>query len=138
MLDLDHFKPINDRLGHAAGDLALKSFAAFISANSRTTDVTARLGGAEFVVLAPYADAAQAQAFAAKLVERLAKEIVQYNGERLPLQTSIGIALYGEHAQTPDALMQCADRALYDAKQAGRGCFRLYRESTPPIRARKA
>lgn len=129
LLDLDYFKAINDRLGHAAGDAALKAFAAALKAIVRQSDVLARLGGDEFAVLAPYAAADQARAFAAKLLQRLSEQPLSLSGESIRLSASIGIALYSDQFQSAEALLRGADQALYQAKQAGRGCYRLYGEA---------
>lgn len=124
LLDIDYFKPINDRLGHAAGDAALVEFTDALRGMIRETDLLARLGGDEFAVLAPFALAGQAEALAAKLLQQLAAHPFSHNGELIPLSASIGIALYDEHTVSFAALLADADQALYQAKQAGRGCYR--------------
>lgn len=136
ILDLDHFKPINDRLGHAAGDAALVAFAELLRAASRQTDVLARLGGDEFVILAPYAQAEQAQAFAEKLLQQLKTHPLIFNAETIHLSASIGIALYNKQTADPVLLLANADQALYQAKQSGRGCYRLHAPE-PKKRSRK-
>lgn len=135
MLDLDHFKLINDSLGHTAGDAALVAFAEILRGAIRETDVLARLGGDEFGILVPHADAAQAEALAAKLLQRLAGQPLTYRGQTVRLGASIGIALYPAHGATPAALFASADRALYQAKQAGRGRYRTHSPDTAPVAA---
>jgi diguanylate cyclase (GGDEF)-like protein/PAS domain S-box-containing protein len=124
LLDIDYFKPINDRLGHAAGDAALVAFTGALRGTIRETDVLARLGGDEFAVLAPFTLAGQAEALAAKLLQQLAAHPLSHNGELIRLSASIGIAPYDKHTDSLAVLLAEADQALYQAKQAGRGCYR--------------
>lgn len=125
MLDLDHFKQINDTLGHAAGDSALVGFSKILSESVRETDSLARLGGDEFAILAPFADAQQALSFAAKILERLRLSPVLHQGNAMQLSSSIGIAIYSQGNADIAALLASADQALYSAKAAGRNCCRL-------------
>lgn len=134
LLDLDHFKSINDRLGHAAGDAALVAFAGILRRTVRQTDLLARLGGDEFAVLAPHAQSGQAEAFAAKLLQRLVAHPLHHNGESIRLNASIGIAFYDQHTTALAALLAAADQALYQAKQAGRGCYRVHAHAAAPQR----
>ena len=125
-LDLDHFKQINDRLGHAAGDTVLVAFAEVLRSVVRQTDVVARLGGDEFAIVAPYTQSEQAQAFAIKLLQQLAAHPVDYNDASIPLHASIGIAFYDQRTTATAVLLASADQALYyRAKEAGRGCYRV-------------
>jgi diguanylate cyclase (GGDEF)-like protein/PAS domain S-box-containing protein len=127
LLDLDYLKRINDRLGHAAGDEAIKSFAAVIGGSIRQTDLLARIGGDEFAIFLPQANAVDAASLAGKLLVQLAKCPAEFNGEQIPLSASIGIAISSEQADTPERLLKRADVALYQAKQAGRACYRRER-----------
>ncbi len=121
MIDVDHFKRINDRLGHEAGDVVLRELASVIRAAARASDVVCRYGGEEFVVLMPEAFVADAARKAEELraaVERLALES---QGRAVgPLTISAGVSGFPWHAQDTDALLRCADEALYCAKQQGR------------------
>lgn len=125
MLDLDRFKPINDTLGHAMGDQLLRRVAGRLSAALREGDLLARLGGDEFAVLASVADAAEAEALADRLIE-IARRPYVIDGHVLEIGASAGIALAPADGRTPDALAQSADIALYAAKEAGRGTWRLF------------
>ncbi|MGQ4661111.1 diguanylate cyclase domain-containing protein [Lysobacter sp. F6437] len=122
-LDIDHFKQINDRNGHAAGDVVLRAFARRLCDNVRDTDLVARLGGDEFVILLEDAAADTAEAVARKLVDCMGQPI-DVGATSLTIGTSIGIA----HARQPtDAatLMAEADAALYAAKAAGRNRYEV-------------
>jgi diguanylate cyclase (GGDEF)-like protein/PAS domain S-box-containing protein len=115
-LDLDGFKSLNDRLGHAAGDHALKEVAKKLMTTLRDTDTAARFGGDEFALLLPDCDE-QACASVAKKIVEIMQEPIAYNGESIRLGVSIGIALYPRHADDCDALLRYADASMYHAKQ---------------------
>jgi diguanylate cyclase (GGDEF)-like protein/PAS domain S-box-containing protein len=119
-IDLDGFKTINDRAGHAVGDLALKEVARRLRASARLHDVPARLGGDEFVLLQNELEhAADARILGNRIVERLAEPYV-LEGETHALGASIGIAIYPRDGASARALLQSADTALYRAKAAGK------------------
>ena len=119
-LDLDGFKAINDTHGHACGDEILKLVAGRLVGSSRKEDTVARVGGDEFViVLGEVGSLADAQEPASKLIE-VVSEPYQVGALTLKLSTSIGIALYPDHADNVQALIEKADRALYDAKRGGK------------------
>ncbi|WP_423604553.1 diguanylate cyclase [Sphingomonas sp. MS122] len=119
MLDLDHFKRVNDRLGHAAGDAALLSFADVMRANLRGEDVIARMGGEEFAILFPTLSASAALAACERL--RHALEITDVATAAGSFRVTVSIGLAPMHADVPaDELMRRADAALYRAKAAGR------------------
>jgi diguanylate cyclase (GGDEF)-like protein len=121
MIDVDHFKRINDRLGHEGGDVVLRELASVIRGAARASDIVCRYGGEEFVLLMPEAAVADAARKAEELraaVERLA---LQSQGRAVgPLTISAGVTGFPWHAQDTDALLRCADEALYAAKRLGR------------------
>lgn len=124
-LDIDHFKHINDTFGHAVGDTVLCEFAQRLAESVRATDFAARLGGDEFVVLIEDSEGSDAaETVARKLISRM-RECIGANGQQLAVTTSIGIAFCRYATAGPDALMQIADTALYEAKAAGRNTYRI-------------
>jgi diguanylate cyclase (GGDEF)-like protein len=114
--DLDHFKQINDRLGHAAGDRALCEFAGLLVREQRSGDTLARVGGEEFAVVLFGAGPDDAVAFA----ERIGAELAVLPGLVAPLSASAGVATLGDGEHAAETLLVEADRALYGAKSAGR------------------
>ncbi|MDP2833273.1 MAG: EAL domain-containing protein [Pseudomonadota bacterium] len=125
--DLDEFKAINDHFGHTAGDALLIRVAGEVSGLIRKNEMLFRLGGDEFAVLLPYAEEAQAQALAERIVRAIAAIPFRFDGRTLHISSSLGIALYPRHAADQDQLVACADAAMYQAKQAGKNAWRLYR-----------
>jgi len=125
-LDLDHFKPVNDALGHAAGDELLIAVAERLRAAVRKTDAVARLGGDEFAVLLTDVDhPAMAGALAEKLVDRIGQPYM-LSGQRIQVGASIGISVYPRDGATIDALLSHADAAMYAAKARGRRQYRFF------------
>jgi diguanylate cyclase (GGDEF)-like protein len=121
MLDIDHFKQINDGYGHVAGDRALRAVAEQCRGSLRKVDILARYGGDEFVILLPETNSAKAQQMAERLRQRVAEMPVDTDSGRLSITVSLGIAsLKGKETLTPEELVDCADEALYAAKQGGR------------------
>lgn len=120
MIDVDHFKSVNDRFGHATGDQALRLIADSLRINTRMFDSVARYGGEEFVVVMPGTGPQEADAAAEWL--RLAVESIEFIavcGTRTPLTISIGIASARIQTIAPDTLLTAADAALYEAKRKG-------------------
>jgi diguanylate cyclase (GGDEF)-like protein len=125
LIDLDHFKEINDTLGHAVGDEVLIAVAHRILASVRAYDLVARLGGDEFAVLARSIDGPhEAESLAQRIGEGL-RQTFKAGGVRVDVHCSIGIALSPEHSDSVEGLLRCADVALYSAK-ATRGTYALY------------
>lgn len=125
-IDLDHFKPINDLMGHDAGDLLLKEVAARLTASVRAEDTVARQGGDEFIVLlSKIVNAQDAEAVAGKILARLT-EPFQIKGKELQIGGSLGIALFPSDGEDADTLMKNSDTAMYYAKQNGRNNYQLY------------
>ncbi|WP_235935493.1 bifunctional diguanylate cyclase/phosphodiesterase [Devosia aurantiaca] len=125
-IDLDHFKHINDTLGHAAGDLVLQQVTSRLRQCVNATDTVARLGGDEFTVI-QYGSfqPLDASVLGRRIIEKLSEPYL-LDDKELFLGASIGIALVGEDGDTPTALLKNADIALYRAKQAGRGTARRF------------
>ena len=127
LIDLDHFKQINDTLGHDAGDAVLRAVSAGLNAAVREADRTARLGGDEFAVLLPdTSDPEAAEAVCCRIIEGLARALPQMQPSLAMPSCSIGAACYPRDAQDVDALYKAADLALYEAKHAGRARWQLY------------
>lgn len=121
LLDLDGFKSVNDTFGHAVGDKLLVDVAGSLTAQVRASDVVARIGGDEFVVLLREVDAvSDAERVADKLVAAISRPR-HLDGITIQTGCSLGIAMYPEDAQESEALMRCADLAMYHAKAKGRG-----------------
>jgi diguanylate cyclase (GGDEF)-like protein len=125
-IDIDHFKNVNDDLGHPGGDALLRSIGARLRTGVRQPDFVGRLGGDEFAVVQMHVTSmAQATAFAKRILRSI-KETHQYMGQRIDIGASIGIAMAPAHGRTADDLLKAADLALYHAKASGRGTFELF------------
>ena len=120
ILDLDHFKQINDTYGHQAGDQALVVLAETLRADIRHEDVLCRYGGEEFIILMPHMPLATAAERAEAWRQKIADIRVPFGKFELTFTTSAGVAAYPDHGKTPDELSQSADLALYLAKNGGR------------------
>jgi diguanylate cyclase (GGDEF)-like protein len=132
MLDLDHFKPINDEHGHVAGDHALKLFAAAMISCVRNEDVFARYGGEEFAIISRAIPTESARVFAERLRRATEKLAVEFEGRHIPLTVSIGVATYPDARPTSAIdLLAAADRALYWAKDGGRNRIAVYSPDAP-------
>jgi diguanylate cyclase (GGDEF)-like protein/PAS domain S-box-containing protein len=133
-IDLDHFKDINDTLGHSVGDAVLVQLAKRLQQALRDQDVVSRLGGDEFIVMLPDTDARGITLVVQKLLDVVAQpyQIEEYD---LNLTASIGIAMYPEDGDQLESLSRSADTAMYRAKQDGRNCFRFF---TSEMQARSA
>ncbi|HEX7088591.1 MAG TPA: GGDEF domain-containing protein [Longimicrobiales bacterium] len=123
LFDLDRFKEYNDRFGHAAGDRALCVLAAILRRNTRRMDLSARIGGEEFVSILSSAELAGARVFA----ERIREELARVELPTGPVRVSVGMAAYDPSMAGPDELLAVADEALYRAKQEGRDRIRVGR-----------
>jgi diguanylate cyclase (GGDEF)-like protein len=140
-LDLDRFKDINDAHGHPAGDAVLADFARRIRSAIREVDLAFRQGGEEFVVLLPETDARGAAVLAERLGTEVRGEPVTIpgrgagTGPSIQITVSIGIAVYPDHALTPQALLDAGDDALYAAKAAGRDTYRVATVAPEPVAA---
>lgn len=133
ILDLDDFKAINDRLGHLAGNGALKHVAGLLRKFARETDVVGRYGGDEFMILLPETPKHIAEGVAKDIRVLISTTPLHWPGQApLPLTISVGMASFPRDARTADSLMDEADAAMYSAKRAGRNqvCFSKPRTST--------
>ena len=113
MLDIDHFKQINDTYGHQTGDAVLRAVGRRLGETVRVGDVVARYGGEEFAIVMPNADTEDAVV----LADRILRAVEQID---IPVTVSIGVATYIRHATDGSSLVEAADRALYESKRAGR------------------
>jgi diguanylate cyclase (GGDEF)-like protein len=121
-LDLDHFKPINDELGHAAGDAALMTFTNLVRNELAPDAVFARLGGDEFAVFFPRTPLEHAVRVVESIHDRLTHTPFRFNGATRNFSASWGLAC-ATSSETPESLKKRADEALYEAKRQGRGRF---------------
>ena len=117
ILDIDHFKTINDTYGHQSGDAALIQVAEILKQCARETDIVGRWGGEEFLIILPETPAAKAYAFAEKLRHLISSCALPTVGH---LTASIGVAHFNPETDTPTNLLERADKALYEAKHSGR------------------
>ena len=124
VIDLDNFKEVNDAFGHMAGDDLLKGVAGAVKHRIRQTDLLARIGGDEFGVLLPQADADQAQTAADGIVKALGRHVAVLGDQSIHVTASVGLAMFDRLSATE--VLACADVAMYEAKQAGRNRFALY------------
>jgi diguanylate cyclase (GGDEF)-like protein/PAS domain S-box-containing protein len=121
MFDADHFKAINDRHGHLAGDRVLAALAQCMRTNLRGSDLVGRYGGEEFLAVLPETGIEQAAAMAERLRRRVAaRDFAPPGAVQLAVTVSVGVAALGLHGDDPEALVDAADQALYAAKAAGR------------------
>ncbi|MDN0081276.1 GGDEF domain-containing protein [Crenobacter sp. SG2305] len=125
MIDLDHFKTINDRYGHAGGDAALRQFAERLSQCCRRGDLIGRYGGEEFCVVLPGTSVSEAQRVAERLRTAVAAEPVAFGEHRIALTVSIGLACLRPDLDRLEPLLAAADAALYQAKRGGRNRVEL-------------
>lgn len=127
MLDLDHFKKLNDTYGHAAGDLVLQRFTTICCNTLRNIDIFGRWGGEEFVALLPETDVDGAAVIAERLRKAVSENVLAYESHRIVFTVSIGVAQYKDAETSIDAPLGRADSAVYDAKKAGRNRISVYR-----------
>ncbi len=136
MIDVDHFKSINDNYGHPAGDAVLKSVARLIERDCRDVDLPVRYGGEEFLLVLPEVNMEGAMIVAERIRKNLSEEQIMFEGlDVIKVTASIGIAAFPEHARSQQQLLDMADRSLYLAKRMGRNQVRtvtdLHFESEP-------
>ena len=120
VIDIDHFKELNDEHGHEAGDTALATVGTLLTEFFRNSDIPCRYGGEEFVVVMPDAALHDAVHRAETLRELLANQLIQHRGATLGLTVSMGAACFPIHGSEPAEILRAADAALYAAKKDGR------------------
>jgi diguanylate cyclase (GGDEF)-like protein len=126
MLDIDHFKKINDTYGHDAGDEVLKHFSSICLSMARNLDIVARIGGEEFVVMLRETDSDGALIFAERFREKISNSVVNHDGKSIKYTLSIGISSRQDNDKDAKAILQRADKALYGAKNSGRNRSIIY------------
>ncbi|MBA4384723.1 MAG: hypothetical protein C0410_08305 [Anaerolinea sp.] len=129
MIDIDHFKSINDNYGHLAGDQALVSLAIFCKEKMRSIDLVCRLGGDEFLVLLPESNLETTRILAKRLCVAISESYIETNIGNLRITVSIGVAELNNSMTELEDLIQAADKALYLAKQSGRNQVQCYQET---------
>jgi diguanylate cyclase (GGDEF)-like protein/PAS domain S-box-containing protein len=135
MLDIDHFKRINDTCGHQAGDAILKGLSDLLAEQARAVDRVCRYGGEEFAVILPETDAAVAVRIAERLRVEVERKTIDIGGsKRIGITVSIGVATYPQQADSLDGVVKAADLALYAAKQAGRNRVCRHEAEMPRLR----
>jgi diguanylate cyclase (GGDEF)-like protein len=120
LIDVDHFKQVNDVYGHLAGDHVLKRLASAVKAKIRKEDLFARYGGEEFALLLPELDLESALLVSEKIRRIVELETVEFDGKTIPITVSVGVASLAPDAEDVAALVQLADTRLYAAKEGGR------------------
>jgi diguanylate cyclase (GGDEF)-like protein len=125
LVDIDHFKTVNDTHGHEAGDAVLRAVARMLADGVRGVDVCARFGGEEMAILLPQTTAAGAFELADRLRRRIAGRPIRHNESDITVTASFGVASYPDVVPVRDGLFQAADAALYSAKHDGRNCVKL-------------
>jgi diguanylate cyclase (GGDEF)-like protein len=120
LLDIDHFKKLNDTFGHPAGDAVLRHTAHVVERHLRRGDEAARFGGEEFAIILPGADETGARRLAERVRGGVEKAQLVFEGARLSVTVSLGVAVWPSDGKDEETLLSAADRALYSAKQAGR------------------
>ena len=131
LIDIDHFKQINDTYGHQAGDEVIKYLADMLSSQARAADVACRFGGEEFLLLLPNMPQNNAQEKAEQWRSAFAETTIAFGEFRMQVTLSCGIATYPSHGTSPAELIRCADRALYRAKKKGRNRVVVFDAATP-------
>jgi diguanylate cyclase (GGDEF)-like protein len=124
LVDVDHFKKVNDTWGHEAGDAVLKHVARILQEGVRAVDVCVRYGGEEIAMLLAQTDSGRAVEVAERLRARIAATVVRHGGAEIAVTASFGVATYPETVKVRDQLFPSADKALYIAKHDGRNCVR--------------
>ena len=126
IFDIDHFKKVNDTYGHQAGDEVIRNTSRTLKDSIRTTDISGRYGGEEFVVILVDTSANDARVFTERLRKKIEASVVQYEGQDISYTISLGIAQLTNDMESPRQWLECADTALYTAKETGRNLSIIY------------
>ena len=126
MLDIDHFKRINDTYGHQAGDKVIKMLAALNKRCVRETDLAGRYGGEEFAIILNDSSVEDAKIVAERIRQLAQRLVVEHEGESISFTVSLGLAQFSPDFKGAMAWLECADQALYEAKENGRNQYRIY------------
>ena len=126
LMDIDHFKKVNDTYGHDAGDAVLAAFAKMLTTKVRKEDVACRWGGEEFLLILGAANEDLAKARAQEICDTSRGLKIIFQGKPIPITVSIGAAIFPSHGETPEELIRNADLSLYKAKQGGRDQVVIY------------
>lgn len=129
IMDIDHFKNVNDTYGHEAGDIVLKTLADTVTTQSRQGDFVCRFGGEEFVLVMPNIGIEVAKERVNSLHRFIASQYISFGRFNINITLSMGVALYPKHGDTRELLLRAADRALYTAKNAGRNRVIVFGET---------
>ena len=129
MLDVDHFKRINDTFGHASGDACLRAIASILRNAIRAEDTAYRIGGEEFLVICPMLGTGAAAKLAERLRQAIGSHTIMAEGRRIDLTVSLGVAGFESEMECGDDILRAADEALYEAKNSGRDAVRISRST---------
>ncbi len=130
MIDIDHFKKVNDDYGHIVGDEVIRHLSGLIKLHARETDITGRYGGEEFAVLLSDTALKSAYVFAERLRRTVNESKVKYNDIEISYSISVGVAEIDDMMKSHEAWIECADAALYMSKDKGRNCISLHKNQT--------
>lgn len=132
IFDIDHFKKVNDTYGHQAGDEVIRNTSGALTQSIRSTDISGRYGGEEFVVILVDTSARDALIFTERFRERIQASVVQHEGREIRYTISLGIAQLNAGMKSPSQWLEAADNALYTAKESGRNQSVIYEEESVP------
>jgi len=128
MMDIDHFKRVNDKYGHLAGDDVLEAMAGLCKGLLRQADEMFRYGGEEFTILLPETNAELAMNVAERIRRTIAETVFNTDKEQVKISVSMGVTQFDPSYASPGDFIETADKALYEAKQAGRNCVKVYQK----------